>query len=271
MSRYLTAPVRDGLAKAGISYADATGWVRLVSDSPMLAVTATGADRAPNASTRRLTLSLKGASAGRIVQALLSCELPIGVRALAEAAKVSPGAVSKTLPLLTAEDAVSRDDGGKIVTVNRRQVLERWTLDYHLLTSNPDVRYFVAPRGIESAQTTLAGREGVALTGPQASRVYLPQGVAPLMPPTQIVCYTRDVPTMAGGVGLQEVDAPTANVILISPQDKALLDKPAVIGGIPVVPLPLVLADLLTLPGRYPQQAEALMDAVAKTAPAWRR
>jgi hypothetical protein len=33
--------------------------------------------------------------------------------------------------------------------------------------------------------------------------------------------------------------------------------------------LPLVLADLLTLPGRYPRQAEALIDALAKTDPAW--
>ena len=269
-SPYLSGPFRAELDRSGISFADATGWVRLVSDSPMIAIAATGADHAPNTVARRQTLSLKGASAGRIVQALLTLDPPTGVRDLAETAAVSPGTVSKTLPLLTAEDAITRDTTGKITAVNRRQVLSRWTLDYRVLTSNLDVRYYVAPRGIEKAQATLAACQNVAFTGPQAARAYLPASTALLVPPTQIICYTSDPGATAAGAGLQEVDAPSANVILIAPRDRTLLDTPTRVDNTSVVPLPLALADLLTLPGRYPQQADAMMDALAKTNPAWR-
>ena len=270
LAPYLSAPFRAELEKLAVSYADATGWVRLVSDRPMLAVTAIGADRAPRTASRRQTLSLKGASAGRIVSTLLSNDLPVGVRELAEAAGVSPGTVSKTLPLLTAEDAVTRDPDGKITAVDRRRVLDRWTLDYHVLTSNPDVEYFVAPRGLDQARAMLTGRTDIALTGSQAARAYLPDSVSLLVPATQIVCYTADVPTMAARLGLVEVNPPSANTILIRPQDSTLLEDPPIADGLPVAPLPLVLADLLTLPGRYPQQAAALMDSLAKTDPAWR-
>jgi hypothetical protein len=237
----------------------------------MLAITATGANRAPKADTRRQTLSLKGSSAGRIVQALLEREPPVGVRELAEQANVSPGSVSKTLPLLTAEEAISRSGDGQVITVNRRQVLNRWTLDYRVLASNPEVRYFVAPRGIDQAQEALAGQIGTGFTGSQGARAYLPTDVAAVVPSTQIVCYATSPSKAAADAGLVEVDAPSANVILVASQDKTLPDRTAVIGETPIVPLPLVLADLLTLPGRYPQQAEALMDALAKTDPAWRQ
>ena len=270
MSPYLSEPKRAALEQAGLSYADATGWVRLVSERPMLAITAIGADRSPLATIRRQTLSLKGASAGRIVQALLSISPPIGVRELAEAANVSPGTVSKVLPLLDDEDGVTRDPDGKIVAVNHRRVLNRWVLDYGVLKSSRGVRYFVAPRGLDKAREALTKRGGVAFTGALAVRAYLPSGVAPLVPPTQIVCYASDTAPFAASIGLQEVDAPAANVILAVPQDKAILDDPTIIDGVPVAPLPVVLADLMTLPGRYPQQAEALMDALAKTDPAWR-
>jgi len=269
LAPYLPAAVRTQFDKADICYADSTGWVRLVSECPMLAITSQGADRAPHADNRRQILSLKGVSANRIIQVLLMLDPPIGVRTLADAAKVSPGTVSKILPLLAAEDAIDRDRTGRITAVNRRLVLGRWTLDYRVLVSNPGVRYYVAPRGIDKTQTVLATRQDTAFTGPQAAGAYLPAGIALLVPPTQIVCYTKNTAT-AADVGLLEVDAPSANVILVTSQDKALLDKPGRFGGMPVAPLPLVLADLLTLPGRYPQQAEALMDALAKTDSAWR-
>ena len=266
---YLSAPVRAELESAGVGYADSTGWVRLVSERPMLAITARGADRAPGADTRRQTLSLKGASAGRIVRALLSCTPPVGVRELAEIAGVSPGSVSKTLPLLAAENGVRRE-AGKITGVNRREVLRRWTLDYRILVSNGRPAYFVAPRGIDTALADALTAPRLAVTGSQAGALWLPEGTAPLVPVTQLIIYTAEVTTTASSLGLVAVDAPSANTILLVPQDLAILDSPDRKDDTPLAPLPLVLADLMTLPGRYPQQAGALMDALAKTDPAWR-
>jgi len=268
LAPYLSKPARGALERAGLGYADTTGWVRLVSDRPMIAITGTGADRSPTTDKRRQTLTLKGVSAGRIVQALLSAVPPIGVRELAGAAGVSPGAVSKTLPLLAIEGAIRRDEDGKVVSVDRRLVLNRWTLNYNILRSARSVRYFVALRGLDKAAAALAEQAGVVFTGPQAAVAYLPDGVTPSLPPTQIFCYALDV--APASLGLEEVGPSSANVIVIRPQDTTLLGNPAVIKGHLVAPLPLVLADLLTLPGRYPQQAEALMDALALTDSAWR-
>jgi len=183
---------------------------------------------------------------------------------------VSPGTVSKTLPLLISEDAIGRDATGTIATISRRRVLERWMLDYRVLVSNRDVRYYIAPRSVDKAIAVPSTRTDVAFTGLQGARAYLPSDVNLLVPPTQVVCYAEDIDDLAKRVGLQEVDAPSANVILIKPHDPTLLSRVSRIDGMPVAPLPLVLADLLTLPGRYPQQAKALVDALAKTDPAWR-
>jgi len=183
---------------------------------------------------------------------------------------VSPGAVSKTLPLLAAESSIVRDSGGKVTSIDRRQVLERWVLDYRVLTSNSDVQYFVAPRGINKTIAAIRDCANTAFTGPGAARAYLPPDVASLVPLTQIVGYALDIADVATAADLLPVDAPAANVILAKPLDGAWLGEPAIVNGIPVAPLPLVLADLLSLPGRYPQQAEALMDALAKIDPAWR-
>lgn len=121
-----------------------------------------------------------------------------------------------------------------------------------------------------SAVSAIRVRANVAFTGLRAVRAYLPQKVAHLAPETQVMCYTFGIADVAGAAGWQPMVAPAANVILIDPQDSAWLGEPAIVRGIPVAPLPLVLANLLTLPGRYPQQAEALMDALAKADPGWK-
>jgi hypothetical protein len=294
VSQYIPAPTRGKLKQVGVSYADTTGWVRIVSDKPMLVITGQGATKSPRPSSPAAVTRLNGRAAGRIIRTLLNTEPPpgerpiglntglnavtsppvtrstVGVRELAQRAVVSPGTVSKTLPTLVADDAVERDGRGYVTAINRRQLLDRWTADYLVLKSNGTPQYYVAPRGIDAALAKLKTMPKVALTGGQAGAVWLPQGTAPLLPVTQLVVYTTDTEATASELGLVPVDPPSANTILVTPQDPAILDGPATKNGIPVAPLPIVLADLLTLPGRYPQQAEALMDALAKTDPAWR-
>ena len=64
-----------------------------------------------------------------------------------------------------------------------------------------------------------------------------------------------------------EADAATANVVIAAPQDDRILPDP----GEPVAlaPTALVVADLLTLPGRSDAEAEQLMDSLAATDPSW--
>jgi hypothetical protein len=78
VAEYIAAPARAKLERAGVSYADATGWVRIVSDDPMLAITAVGAAKSPKPDrvTGAIT-RLDGRSAGRIARAR-SCQVAYG-------------------------------------------------------------------------------------------------------------------------------------------------------------------------------------------------
>jgi hypothetical protein len=57
--------------------------------------------------------------------------------------------------------------------------------------------------------------------------------------------------------------------VIAAPQDKDILpglsDLP-----LPTAPVALVLADLLTLPGRSDAEADQLMEALAKNATSWK-
>jgi hypothetical protein len=270
LAPYVSPAVREKLSRAGVSYADGTGWVRIVSGQPMLAITAQGASKAPAQSWNKTINRLDGRAAGQIVRALVSSPTPVGVRQLAALAGVSPGTVSKTLPALAADNAIERDPTGQVASVDRRRLLDRWTADYGVLASNGTPSYYVAPRGIGPVLEETKTLPGVAVTGRPAGEAWLPEGVRPNLPTRQVVLYATDPASVAETLGLVETDPPSANVIVLVPQDLAVLDKPEVRARLPVAPLPVVLADLLTLPGRYPAQAAALMDALAKTDPEWR-
>jgi hypothetical protein len=266
---YFSAPARDRLTAAGISYVDATGWVRLVCDDPMIAITGQGAPRAPRPSRRAVTTRLDGPAAARVIRELLGTVEPVGVRTLADRAGASPGTVSKLLPTLMADGAIQRDASGKVIEVNRRQLLNRWSLDYQALRSNGAAGWFVAPRGLDNALTKLRDTPGVAVSGSQGAKAYLPDGVAGVLPVTQLFVYAADPELVADAAGLVPVEPSAANVIVVQARDETVLNDGRAVDGVRAAPLGTVLADLLTLPGRYPSQAEALMDALAKEDARW--
>jgi hypothetical protein len=263
---YIGPTMRARLTAEGISYADATGWVRIVSDSPLILLVGQGATKAPGDRTTSAVTRLNGVAAGRTIRALASTDLPIGVRRLAAVADVSPGSVSKLLPTLVAEAVVERGGAGEVVDVRRRDLIRRWVRDYSFATSNRETASFIAPRGLTRTPDRLAAAGAVTLTGSAAARRLLPASVTSVVPMTQLALYTADPVALARGLGLIEADRASANVVVAVPQDMGIL--PA--DGIAVAPAALVVADLLTLPGRSDAEAEQLMDFFALTDPDWR-
>jgi hypothetical protein len=85
-----------------------------------------------------------------------------------------------------------------------------------------------------------------------------------------LVLYADDPDLVVATLGLVPVEPRSANAIVLRPQASALTAAPTIRHDLPLAPMEHVLADLLTLPGRSPQEAEALMDALAKTDPAWK-
>ena len=62
----------------------------------------------------------------------------------------------------------------------------------------------------------------------------------------------------------------SSNVIITAPRDPDLVTSPALSDSyLPLAPLPQVLADLLTLPGRESLLADQLMDQLAESDPMW--
>lgn len=269
-SDYIGPTTRDALAADDISYADATGWVRVMSDDPLILLTGLGAERSPR-SPRQVSavIRINGVAANRIVRALAAADLPTGVRTLAGLAGASPGSVSKLLVTLTAEGVVDRDEAGTVTTVRRRALIRRWANDYAFTKSNLSVRYCIAPRGLDRALASLADQADVALTGSAAARRLLPESVTSVVPLRQLTLYAADPDTISQRLKLIDADPATANVIVARPQDPAILKRSAADGEFVLAPPPLVLADLLTLPGRSDAEAQQLMDVLASADPAW--
>lgn len=266
VSDYVGPSLRVLFADEGISYADASGWVRIVSDDPLILLTGDGARRAPKDRESSAVSRMNGIAAGRTIRALASIDLPIGVRGLATVAGVSPGSAAKLLATLSAEGIVDRDEVGAVVAVRRRGLIRRWVQDYSFAKANRTVAYFIAPRGLERAMTALGDIDGgVVLTGSAAARRLLPDDAVSVVPLRLLALYAADPAQVAGALGLIEADQATANVVVATPQDRAILDAAQVTAA----PTPLVVADLLTLPGRSDAEAEQLMDTLAATDPAW--
>lgn len=263
VSDYIGPRLRDSLREVGISYLDATGWVRIVSDDPLVLISEQGAPKSPRAGKSSTVVRLNGVATSRIVRALCEVGLPIGVRDLAATADVSAGSVSKLLPTLLAEGIVDQVTRGPITSVRRRALIRRWVRDYAFIRTNGPVDYFLAPRGLEHVLARVEhSAVPVTLTGSYAARRLLPQGVTSVVPARLLAIYAGQPDGVAADLGLIPAERAIANIVVAVPQDGDVLTQH-------IAPVALVLADLLTLPGRADAEAEQLMDALARTDPAW--
>ncbi len=259
---YLSQSVQGVLNEQGTSFVDQTGNVRLVVEDPGLFVVTAGAEKNPWPNKRRL--SLRGKKAGRVVRALVSTSLPIGVRALANLAGTDPGYVSRLLSMLDREALVERSLRGRVEGVAWRKLLERWS-EGAPLEKRAEASTWLAPRGLKGVFERL---QAVSLpylvTGSAAAT-----RVAPVAPTRLASIYVDDLEDAVKALGLREADA-GANVILLLSDDDALYAREQASTGVRYAPLSLVVVDLLTGPGRSPAQAEALMDWMAENEEVWR-
>lgn len=264
VSDYVGPALREALAAEGFSFADATGWVRVSTTSPLILLTGRGAERSPRVRESSAVARLDGIAAGRIVRALCVVETPIGVRALADRAGVAPGSVSKVLPTLAREGALDRDGRGAVTVARRTALVRRWVKDYTFLGANPSPRHFIALRGLDRTLSRLADLDSpTTLTGSAAARRYLPHESTPVVPLRLLTLYSADPASLAGELRLVPADPSDANVIIAAPQDARVLEEA-------LAPAALVIADLLGLPGRADAEAEQLIGALALADPAWK-
>lgn len=267
VSSYLGARTRELLSQAGASYADATGNVRVVVSRPAIFLEGLGAERDPERTSRPLQ-SLRGAAAGRVVRGLVELAPPFGVRELAAAAATPLGTVSRVVSFLEREALLTRDQRKRIVAVDWPALLARWGKDYELTRSN-ELLTFLEPRGLSALWPKLERLRRHAATGSTAG-----PGIAA----TRIAMIYVDEPEDAARtLGLVPAEA-GANVWLLRPYDEVVFTRTRrraisagdASSGVVTVAAAQAVVDLMSSPGRGPQEAEALIEKMKENEDAWR-
>ncbi len=93
--------------------------------------------------------------------------------------------------------------------------------------------------------------------------------VAPVTPARLAVLFVNDIEDAAERLGLRPAEAGT-NVILVEPFDPVVYERDREQEGITYVALSQNAADLLTSLGRGPNEAEELLEWMARNTGAWR-
>lgn len=259
---YLSRGVREAIEDEGASYVDQTGNVRVVLDEPGLFIVTSGAESNPWPEERRFTL--RGTKAGRIVCALARAKPPIGVRELAAAADTDPGYVSRLLGMLDREAIVDRSGRGRVERIDWRKLLLRWSEEAQL-ESRTTASTWLAARGLKSLWDSLRGTDIPYLVTGSA----VAAGIAPVAPTRLASVYVEDSEVAAKVLGLRAADV-GSNVVLLQPEDDSLFERADERDGLRTASLPVVVADLLSGPGRSPAEAESLMDWMAANEEVWR-
>ncbi|MFC5749426.1 hypothetical protein [Actinomadura rugatobispora] len=266
VARYLSPPVRERLAGAGLGYVDATGNVRVSLSRPGLHVADRGADRDPWRGPGRPRGMLKGAPAARIVRALLDFPTSWTVRSLVEMAGVSTGSAYRVVEFLEGEELVNRDRSGSITVPDWEPLLRRWSKDYGFVRNSRVTRWIV-PRGLPDL---LRGAVDVsaryAVTGTLAAAEW-----APYAPARSAMIYTDSAERAAEQWGLRPAEA-GANVILAEPEIDVVFARTLVTAaGVTIAAPSQVSVDLMTGPGRAPSEAEELIEWMKRNESSWRR
>ncbi|MBI1787059.1 MAG: hypothetical protein HYR60_05830 [Acidobacteria bacterium] len=263
MAPFLSPKVQERLRTLGFEYADLTGNIRLRLSKPGLYVETYGAGTNPEPTVRDRR-SLKGAKAGRLVRALCDFRPPLGLRELAKRAVVDAGYASRIVDLLDREALVARKPRGQINGIDWLGLLRRWSQEYSPFQRGRP-RWYLAARGLAQLADklrTLSAR--YAVSGSWAATQF-----APVAPPRLFLCYADDIANVAQALDLRPAEA-GSNVALVTPFDPVVYERTSQQKGTTVAAPSQIAADLLTSPGRGPNEAEALMEWMRENEHAWR-
>ena len=261
---FLGPSAKDRLAEAGISFADATGNLRLVSNRPAIFIEASGAVRNPWRENLPLR-SLKGNRSGRIVRAFLDYCPPFGTREISSLTRNSLASVSRVADLLEREAIIQRDRSrGPISGVDWERLLRRWALDYNFSEANV-LTPCIEARGVASLMDKLRSVDFTyAVTGSFAAVRH-----APVAEPRLVTVYTTHARNAMDRLGLRPADS-GANVLIGKPFDPVVFDQMEEDDGVTYAGVAQVAVDLMKGPGRGPAEAESLINWMHSHEDIWR-
>lgn len=266
-ARYLSQSVRDALTDEGLSYVDATGNMRIESNSPAVFISWRGEDRDPWRKGRPRG-TLKGEPAARVARALLDYGRAWRVRELIKESGASSGATYRVLEYLQREDLVSKD-GDLYSVTDWERLLREWSADA-AFQDTTRVMAFIEPRGVDYYLAKLTDESGspVAVTGSVAAKEW-----ASYAPAKAAFVYVSSIQEASERWGLR-ANAAAPNVLLLEPAtigDVPFRNSTRSASGYPVAAPAQVAADLLNGPGREPAEGEFLIEWMKANEGVWRR
>lgn len=265
VASYLPRRTREALGSRGISYADATGNIRIVVDRPAVYIEAQGAPADPWRQDDKPLKSLRGSGAGAAVRSLLDFRPPYGIRELAGKSGASLSSLSRVADLLYGEKLLERDSRNGIVDLDWEGVLRRWSEDYEFFKANKNVLPVLAPRGPRSLMESLHRlQDRYALSGAAAATFFAP------VPAESVVVYAPDPGAVVAQLDLRLSRGNAWNALLAAPYGSVVLKRIQVKEGLNVVSPSQLAADLLSLPGRGSSEAEDLISWMRRNEPDWR-
>lgn len=254
---------RERLVARGISYLDTTGNARIAADLPGLLISTAGDAKNPWPIDKSLR-SLRGSGAARAVRALADFTPPYGVRELASHTNASPATLSRVIDLLERDGLVERDERGAILDNDWAGTIRRWAQDYDVMRINHTVSY-LQPRGLPVLAEALTTSDlQYAATGSLAANK-----LAPFAPARLAMVYVDDLRKAAYALDLREADT-GANVVLLEPYDDVVFARTIDRDGLTLVSPTQLVVDLLTSPGRAPNEGEELLVWMKNNIDAWR-
>jgi hypothetical protein len=159
---------------------------------------------------------------------------------------------------------VTRAGRGPITNVDWTALLRRWSEEYSPTKSGRAI-WFLAPRGLQPVIDALKKlRDGYVVSGSWAGNL-----LAPVAPTRLLLCYADDVLALAKRLDLRQVES-GMNVVLAQPFDRVVAERTSKRDGLTIAAASQVVADLLTSPGRGPNEAEALIEWMRENESAWR-
>ncbi len=270
VARYLAAPVQAWLSQREVSYADATGNMRIQLRRPPLFLRDVGAQKDPWRGPGRPKGNLTGRSAARVVRALVDFRPPYTVPGLMKLANTPSGNTYRAVDFIEEQDLLIRGDDGKITDVRWRALLERWSKDYGF-TRLVGVTAYLAPRGLPDLMKRLADLQ----EGDPAGRYAVTGSLATLKwesyaPAKNAMIYADNPDQLAAYADLRRVDA-GVNVMIASAVETAAFERTQLLNGNVIVSPSQAAVDLLTSPGRGPEEGRALLDWMERNEPDWRQ
>lgn len=260
---FLSRRTRDVLEDAAVGYADMTGNVLLRMDRPSLYVRTSGQERNPWLGGRR-GRTLRGPKAGRVVRLLCDTAPQLSVGQIAEQTGTDTGYVSRVLDVLERDALIERAGRGPIQRVAWEGLIRRWAEDYKVVKANSSFSY-LDPRDL----SRLPVRFGKATPRYAITGSFAASFATQVAPPRLLMAYVDDPAVVAESLSLRPTTI-GVNVILLRPFDAVVFDRSSQRDGITYVAMSQLAADLLTGPGRMPEEADEVLAWMRTNERRWR-